>query len=149
MVANSDSPKSIRVENIDALANMSHVCVSQPTLTEIQIQLAKQSEGMIHMASCFEELGARMEEQNRNLLQYIESSNDRLRLLEISANNHKCAKETQIINLAADITNIKMGFAAMTGESKWIDRGVNIFQSVLIAVIVILATFFMKGGTIT
>jgi len=37
----------------------------------------------------------------------------------------------------------------MGGESKWIDRAINIGQALLIAVMVVLATWFMKGGAIT
>jgi hypothetical protein len=149
MAVDSDSPKINRIEDLDAFPKTFHICISQPILTDIQVQLGKQSEKMINMSAWFEELGARMDEQNKNLLQYIETSTERLRLLEISSNNHKCTKETQIINMAADITNLKMGFATINGESKWVVRAVNIFQSVLIAVIVILASWFMKGGTIT
>jgi hypothetical protein len=76
-----------------------------------------------------------------------------MRILESTVNEHarwsKCSKEKQIIELAADITNIKMTLASMGGESKWVDRAINIGQAILIAVMVVLATWFMKGGAIT
>lgn len=107
-------------------------------------------ENIIHLSVCFEQISAQLQEQNKNLLAYIESSNERMRMLESAINRqHVCAKDKQIIELAADVTNIKMTLASMSGESKWVDRAINIGQAFLIAVMVVLATWFMKGGAIT
>ena len=129
------------IENIDELCDIAHKCTAEETLTRIQIEQGKFGENIIHLSACFEKLSAQLQEQNKNLLAYIESSNERMRMLESAINRqHVCSKDKQIIELAADITNIKMTLASMGGESKWIDRAINIGQALLIAVMVVLAT---------
>lgn len=146
----SDDTKKIIIENIDELCDLAHKCTAQDTLTKIQVEQGKFGEDIIHFTVCFEKISVQLHEQNKNLLAYVESSNERMRLLESALNKqHVCTKDKQIIELSADITNIKMILAAMKGESKWVDRVLNIGQAILIAVTVVLATWFMKGGAIT
>lgn len=145
-----DDAKKIIIENIDKLCDLTHKCTAQDTLTKIQVEQGKFGENIIHLSVCFEEISAQLQEQNKNLLAYVESSNERMRLLESAlSKQHVCTKDKQIIELSADITNIKLILAAMKGESKWVDRVLNIGQAILIAVTVVLATWFMKGGAIT
>lgn len=145
-----EDSKKIIIENIAELCNLPHKCTAGETLTRIQVEQGKSGENIIHLSVCLEELSAQLQEQNKNLLAYIESSNERMRLLEGAINKqHVCSKDKQIIELVADVTNIKMTLASMGGESKWIDRAINIGQALLIAVMVVLATWFMKGGAIT
>jgi hypothetical protein len=140
----------IVIENIDELCDITHKCTAQETLTRIQVEQGKYGENLTHLAVCFEQVAAQLQEQNKNLMAFIDTSNERVRMLESAINKqHLCSKDQQIISLAADVTNIKMTLAAMHGESKWIDRAVNILQAVLIAVVVLLATWFMRGGAIT
>lgn len=146
----SEDAKKIIIENIDELCDITHKCTAQDTLTKIQVEQGKFGENILHLSVCFEQLSVQLQEQNKNLLAYIESSNERMRMLESAMNRqHVCSKDKQIIELAADVTNIKMALASMGGESKWIDRAINIGQALLIAVMVVLATWFMKGGAIT
>lgn len=146
----SEDAKKIIIENIDELCDITHKCTAQDTLTKIQVEQGKFGENILHLSVCFEQLSVQLQEQNKNLLAYIESSNERMRMLESVMNRqHVCSKDKQIIELAADVTNIKMTLASMGGESKWIDRAINIGQALLIAVMVVLATWFMKGGAIT
>lgn len=145
-----EDAKKIIIENIDELCDITHKCTAQDTLTKIQVEQGKFGENILHLSVCFEQLSVQLQEQNKNLLAYIESSNERMRMLESVMNRqHVCSKDKQIIELAADVTNIKMTLASMGGESKWIDRAINIGQALLIAVMVVLATWFMKGGAIT
>ena len=145
-----EDAKKIIIENIDALCDITHKCTAQDTLTKIQVEQGKFGENILHLSVCFEQLSVQLQEQNKNLLAYIESSNERMRMLESAMNRqHVCSKDKQIIELAADVTNIKMALASMGGESKWVDRAINIGQALLIAVMVVLATWFMKGGAIT
>ena len=145
-----DDTRPVRIDNIDELKDMLHYCTAQETLTKIQVDQGKLGEGLVHFGVCFEELTTQLQEQNKNLQAFIEGSNDRMRLVEINMNKqHVCSKETQLIAALADITNLKLEFASMRGESKWIDRVVAILQSVLVAVVVLLATWFMRGGAIT
>ena len=138
------------IENIDELCDITHKCTAEETLTRIQVEQGKFGENIIHLSACFEQLSAQLQEQNKNLLAYIESSNERMRMLESAINKqHVCSKDKQIIELVADVTNIKMTLASMGGESKWIDRAINVGQALLIAIMVVLATWFMKGGAIT
>lgn len=146
----SEDAKKIIIENIDELCDITHKCTAQDTLTKIQVEQGKFGENVLHLSVCFEHLSAQLQEQNKNLLTYIESSNERMRMLESAINKqHVCSKDKQIIELVTDVTNIKMTLASMGGESKWIDRAINIGQALLIAVMVVLATWFMKGGAIT
>ena len=146
----SEDAKKIIIENIDELCDITHKCTAQDTLTKIQVEQGKFGENILHLSVCFEQISAQLQEQNKNLLAYIESSNERMRMLESAMNRqHVCSKDKQIIELAADVTNIKMTLASMGGESKWIDRAINIGQALLIAIMVVLATWFMKGGAIT
>lgn len=144
-----DQYKAVRIENIDEIADLAHRCTAQDVLTKIQVEQARFSENLIHLSVCFEQVAAQLQEQNKNILAFVETSSERICLLETSIGKHDCKKETMLINMAADITNIKMELSAYKGESKWVDRAMNIIQAVLIAVIVLLATFFMKGGAIT
>ena len=145
-----EDSKKIIIENIDELSDLTHKCTAGETLTRIQVEQGKFGENIIHLSVCFEEISAQLQEQNKNLLAYIESSNERMRMLESAINKqHVCSKDKQIIELVADVTNIKMTLASMGGESKWVDRAINIGQAFLIAVMVVLATWFMKGGAIT
>ena len=146
----SEDSNKIIIENIDELCDITHKCTAQDTLTKIQVEQGKFGENILHLSVCFEQLSVQLQEQNKNLLAYIESSNERMRMLESAMNRqHVCSKDKQIIELAADVTNIKMTLASMGGESKWVDRAINIGQALLIAVMVVLATWFMKGGAIT
>jgi len=140
----------IVIENIDELCDITHKCTAQDTLTKIQVEQGKYGENLTHLAVCFEQVAAQLQEQNKNLMAFIDTSNERMRMLESAINKqHVCSKETQLITLAADVTNIKLALAAMHGESKWVDRAMNIGQAVLVAIIVALAIWFMKGGAIT
>ena len=146
----SEESKKIIIENIDELYDITHKCTAQDTLTKIQVEQGKFGENILHLSVWFEQISAQLQEQNKNLLAYIESSNERMRMLESAMNRqHVCSKDKQIIELVADVTNIKMTLASMSGESKWVDRAINIGQAILIAVMVVLATWFMKGGAIT
>lgn len=146
----SEDIKRIEIANIDELCDVTHKCTAQETLTKIQVEQGKFGENLIHISVCFEELTAQLQEQNKNLQAYIETSNERMRLFEGSLNKqHSCFKEKQIIEMAADLTNIKLALAAMSGESKWVDKIINVGQAVLVALVVVLITWFMKGGAIT
>ena len=145
-----EEPKKVIVENISELNDITHKCTAGETLTRIQVEQGKFGENIIHLSVCFEEISAQLQEQNKNLLTFIESSNERMRMLESAINKqHVCLKDKQIIELTADVTSIKMTLASMGGESKWVDRVINIGQALLIAIMVVLATWFMRGGAIT
>lgn len=149
MAPDGESPINVKLINPPE----QHACTSQKILTDIQIAQVKTSEGLIHMGVCFEELTAQIQEQNKNLQMFVESINERMTSLEISQNKqHKCVKDTIIISLSADVTNLKIEIASLKnrlkGENKWSERLWIMGSSFIVAIVVIMATWFMKGGAI-
>lgn len=148
MAPDGDSPVNIRLVD-----SRFHDCSSRDILTDIQVAQAKTSEGLTHIGVCFEELTAQTQEYNKSLQSFVESSNERLTALEIAqSKQHKCVKDTIIISLSAEVTNLKIEIAALKnrlkGENKWSDRIWIMGSSFIVAMIVVLATWFMKGGAI-
>jgi len=150
MAPDGDSPVNVRLINPPD----PHACNSRDILADIQINQAKTSEGLIHMGVCFEELTAQIQEQNKNLQTYIESSNERMTSIEVAqARQHKCLKDAIIISLSAEVTNLKIDITALknslSGENKWTERLWTIFSSILVGIVVLIGAWFMKGGSIS
>jgi len=117
----ADETKVI-IENIKDLEDLTHKCTSQELLTKIQV-----SQG-------------RMEETLKNLVDRFEAFVDA---------GHQCQYKEQIQRNSAACEYLKEQIYKMQGQSKWEDRLWNIGQAVLIAGLVAIVLFFMKGGNIT
>lgn len=140
-----NAPTRISIENLDELADL-HECKSTALLTDIQCNLVKNTEGMIHFAACFQELNARFEEQAKGLQKFMDDTGTRVRNLEINEGRHQCKQEILIPALTARITALENQMAIYQGEAKWLDRIWDISKGVGIAVAVFIVLFILKGG---
>lgn len=150
--ADLDEPRSIEVTNIDELARVikesTHTCTSQEILTDIRIGVAEMNRDMISMTACFQQLNARFEEHmreqdqvHREQMQIIASH-----AADLVDVKHNCRFPDRWKELDARLSAIEKLETARSGESKWNDRLFNFMNSVLVAVVIFIILFFMKGG---
>ena len=139
----------IEIKNFDVLKDALHKCTSAEILTDIQVNMGRSSEQMIHMSSCFVQLNARFEEQNTQLMAFMNDAGNRIRVLEVAAGRHECKKDLAILELTKDAASLKMQMSKYEGEGKWLDRMWGVVQAVGIALILAIVIWFMKGGAIT
>ena len=55
----------------------------------------------------------------------------------------------QLTKITEDINGIQLKLAEYSGQSKWTDRIFGVITGVSTAVIIMMVTFFMRGGAIT
>lgn len=130
-----DDIREIRISNIDDINGL-HECRSIDKLIEIQVGIARMEQASISQAACFQELNARFEEQNKQFQQLLHTP-------------HACEKTHEIARLSSSVEFLKEEHHKRTGQSKWEDRLWAIVQAVLIAAVVAVVLFLMKGGAIT
>ena len=119
---------SVKIENLSELADVTHKCTSQELLTDIRISQARTEETIINLSNFVQELSGKFE----SLIQ----------------SGHKCYQDEQVRRNTAAIEYLKGEVHRWQGQRKWEDRLWNIGQAVLVAVIVALVLWFMKGGQI-
>lgn len=118
----ADDAKAVFIENIEELSSITHKCTSQELLTEIRISQARTEETLSNLATRFEA--------------YTKAG-------------HECKYKEQIDKNTVACEYLKEQIHKMQGQSKWEDRLWNIGQAVLIAALVAVILFFMKGGAIS
>lgn len=118
----AEEAKTVIIENIDDLSSITHKCTSQELLTEIRICQARTEETLSSLVTRFE---------------------------AYTNTGHECKYKDQIDKNTDACEYLKEQIHKMQGQSKWEDRLWNIGQSVLIAALVAVVLFFMKGGNIT
>lgn len=128
--------KTVFIENLDELQSLTHRCTSQEILTDIRIGQARTEETIINLSASVQELSAQLADQTRRLEQLIERG-------------HVCHQTEQIRINSAAIEYLKEEIHRWQGQSKWEDRVWSILQAVIIAGMVALVLFFMKGGAIS
>lgn len=137
----------IRIINAEELKNP-HTCTSQEILTDIRIQVATTGQELIGVNATLQELSARFEEQNRYLMDFIREQNETMNRIQEAAKGHNCRYEDQIKQIAEAVNSLKHEQAKQSGEQKWTDRIYSILQAVIIAAVVAVVLFLMKGGSI-
>ena len=150
--ADLDNPKSIELTNIDELADIlkdaTHRCTSQELLTEIRIGVAEMNRDMISMTACFQQLNARFEEHmreqdqvHREQMQIIASH-----AADLVDVKHNCRFPDKWKDLEERVKVLEKSEHSRGGASVWIDRVINFMNSVLVAIVIFVILFFLKGG---
>ena len=150
--ADLDNPKSIELTNIDELADIlkdaTHRCTSQEVLTEIRIGVAEMNRDMISMTACFKQLNARFEEHmreqdqvHREQMQIIASH-----AADLVDVKHNCRFPDKWKDIEERVKVLEKSEHSRGGGSVWTDRAFNFMNSVLVAVVIFVILFFMKGG---
>lgn len=150
--ADLDNPKSIELTNIDELADIlkdaTHRFTSQELLTEIRIGVAEMNRDMISMTACFQQLNARFEEHmreqdqvHREQMQIIASH-----AADLVDVKHNCRFPDKWKDIEERVTVLEKSEHSRGGASVWTDRAFNFMNSVLVAVVIFVILFFMKGG---
>lgn len=145
---NENTHSRVTIENLEDLADL-HECKSTALLNDIQMNLVKNTEGMIHFAACFQELNARFEEQAKGLQKFMDDTGNRVRHLEINEGKHLCKQDVLIPALVLRVTALETQMAVYQGEAKWVDRMWDILKGVGIAVAVFVILYLFRGGVIT
>lgn len=139
--ADLDNPKSIELTNIDELAdilkNATHKCTSQEIMTEIRIGVAELNRDMASMTACFKQLNARFEEH----MQIIASH-----AADLEDVKHNCRFPDKWKDIEDRVKILEKSEHSRGGASVWTDRLFNFMNSVLVAVVIFVILFFMKGG---
>jgi transcriptional regulator of heat shock response len=147
-----DNPKPIELTNIDELADIlkdaTHRCTSQELLTEIRIGVAEMNRDMISMTACFQQLNARFEEHmreqdqvHREQMQIIASH-----AADLVDVKHNCRFPDKWKDIEERVKVLEKSEHSRGGASVWTDRAFNFMNSVLVAVVIFVILFFMKGG---
>ena len=147
-----DNPKSIELTNIGELADIlkdaTHRCTSQELLTEIRIGVAEMNRDMISMTACFQQLNERFEEHmreqdqvHREQMQIIASH--AADLVDVKYN---CRFPDKWKDIEERVKVLEKSEHSRGGASVWTDRAFNFMNSVLVAVVIFVILFFMKGG---
>ena len=150
--ADSDNPKSIELTNIDELANIlkdaTQKCTSQEVMTEIRIGVAELNRDMVSMTACFQQLNARFEkymrEQDqvrREQMQIITSH-----AADLEDVKHNCRLPEKWKDIEDRVKTLEKSEQTRGGESVWTDRLFNFMNSVMVAVVIFVILFFLKGG---
>ena len=150
--ADLDNPKSIELTNIDELADIlkdaTHRCTSQELLTEIRIGVAEMNRDMISMTACFQQLNTRFEEHmreqdqvHREQMQIIASH-----AADLVDVKHNCRFPDKWKDLEERVKVLEKSEHSRGGASVWIDRVINFMNSVLVAIVIFVILFFLKGG---
>lgn len=151
MAVDSGEAKSINVTNIDALAKAlkeSHVCTSQEILTDIRIGVAEMNRDMISMTACFQQLNARFEEHMREQDQILR---EHMQIIaahteEIGDVKHNCRFPDRWDKLDTRITALERSDFSRSGATKWEDRIFGFVNAIIVAIVIFVVLYIMKGG---
>lgn len=130
-----DNPRSVTIDNISELADITHKCTSTELLTQIQVSIARSEGSMVSMASAVQELSARFEEQSREFRQYMQTG-------------HICKHTDQINRNTAAIEFLKAEQQKKQGSDYWVEKFVESVKYLLLFVMGLFVAFILKGGTI-
>ena len=150
--ADLDNPKSIELTNIGELADIlkdaTHRCTSQEMLTEIRIGAAEMNRDMISLTACFRQLNERFEEHmreqdqvHREQMQIIASH-----AADLVDVKHNCRFPDKWKDIEERVKVLEKSEHSRGGASVWTDRAFNFMNSVLVAVVIFVILFFLKGG---
>ncbi|MCK9592333.1 MAG: hypothetical protein M0Q91_10045 [Methanoregula sp.] len=129
-------PTAVIIENLEDLADVTHKCTSQEILTAIRISQARTEESMINLSSTFQDLTLRLDEQSRQFQEFVRAP-------------YVCIYKDQILQHTASIEYLKEESHRREGQSRWEDRVWNVGQAVLVAALVAVVLYLMKGGAIS
>jgi len=146
----SDDTKSIIVENMPDF-NDAHQCKSINVLTDLRIESATMAEQMVHMAACFQELSASLDEHMKRVdegmrdLKVIATKHEN----EITDLKYNCRCPENWERVWADLALLKKDYHKRLGCQKWDDRIYDCVKYALCIIIGAIIVFFMQGGHIT
>lgn len=150
--ADSYEAKSIEVTNIDELAKVikeaTHQCTSQEILTDIRIGVAETNRDIISMTACFQQLNARFEEHMKEQDQVLR---EHMQIIASHATDivdvkHNCRFPDKWDEVNTRLKTLEDSESARKGSGKWEDRIFQFMNSVLVAVVVFVVLFVLKGG---
>lgn len=146
----SDDTKSVIVENMPNF-NDAHQCKSTELITDLRIEYATLSEQMIHMAACFQELSASLDEHMKRVdegmadLKTIVTKHEN----EITDLKYNCRCPDNWDRVWQDLSVLKNDYHKRLGSQKWDDRIYDLIKYCLCVVVGALIVWFMQGGKIT
>lgn len=166
----TEGATKVHISNLGDLPQ--HECTLQETVTDLRIEFRGMSAEMTNLAASIQELNARIEEfmkgqdEKLSLLKgfcskadtiatmqaKIELQENRITTLEnriAGAERHHCIQEENIANILKILEVLKEAEAKRAGSKPWEDRLWNIGQAVSVAIVVAIALWFLKGGSIT
>jgi hypothetical protein len=147
----SPDPEEVRIVNLADLDKVLHKCSSQELLTEIRIGVATTNRDIIAMSASFQELNARFDEhmsqQERDMADFrkiFEKHNE-----EIVDVTHNCRFPEYWDAIWKRVSELEKDKYERGGSTVWETRLWNIAQAVMIAMVVAVVLYFMKGGAIS
>ena len=132
----AEEPRTVRIENIDELADITHTCTATDKLTDIQVKLGRLDQSVMSMAASSQELNARFEEQSREMRQFMQAG-------------HICKHADQIQKNTASIEFLKAEQQKKQGSDYWVEKFVESLKYLILFILGMFITFILTGGHLT
>ena len=113
-----------------------HECSAGDKLDRLLVGLAGVEQAQISYQKFLDRLDVRLEENSKQITQILTTQ-------------HQCYQAAEMRRLAGAVDYLKEEIHKYQGKSKWDDRIWSVFSSVLCAIVIGLAFFFIKGGSIS
>ena len=142
---------SVRVDNIQELKDLTHICTSQDLLNEIRLGVVGQSKDILYITGMIGELTAKLKENmdlqiatSREHMQSIIGNSNDIRDLKYLIPSKDATKETE-----CRLKNLESCEEQKKGSGRWEQRVDKIIDGLVLLVIGAILIYFLKGGVIT
>lgn len=149
-MSQDEQPRTIFVENIKELTD-SHQCKSTDILMELKCESVRTTEQIIHLAACFQELNATLDENAKNhnaMMQDIKTILAR-HDTEITDLKHNCRYPEYWTSIWNRMKVLEDDYQRRNGAKVWDDRIYDFIKYGICVVLGALIIWFLSGGHIT